>query len=368
MLTYVSRFLGDIVPGLESQIYEEYIRFSKQICLIVITEEISPDQHYKNLSHVKVPRISVPKIRGLFKILSYVLATMRYKNKYDLVYVRTFSPPELIAGIIAKKILKKPLILLIPGSWMFIDNSLKTRIFKSIYHRAIISASTIIIYSNLITPEIENLLGKIDQSKIVIIKNAVDTVRFKPSSSHNNNTILYVGRINPLKRIEDIITAMPTIIKSNPDVKINIVGLIESKNYLQNLKNLALKLNCEKSINFLGPIPHDKIISYYTDSQVFVFMGRNEGIPRSILEAMACGKPVIAAPNSGIPDVIEDGINGFLVNNNQPNLLAEKIITLLNDKKYRENIGQSARKTIEEKFTWELFIEQIMKIFRDALV
>jgi glycosyltransferase involved in cell wall biosynthesis len=97
-------------------------------------------------------------------------------------------------------------------------------------------------------------------------------------------------------------------------------------------------------------------------------MGRNEGIPRSILEAMACGKPVIAAPNSGIPDVIEDGINGFLVNNNQPNLLAEKIVTLLNDEKYRENIGKSARKTIEEKFSWESFVEQITKLFRDALV
>jgi len=368
VLTYVSRFLGDNIPGLESQIYEEYIRLSKQISLIVITEEISTGQLYKNLSLVKVPRVAIPKIRGLFKIFSYSLATIKHRNNYDLTYVRTFSPPELIAGIIAKKILKKPLILLIPGSWMFVGNSFKTRIFRSIYHKAIISANTIIVYSKLITSEIENLVGKIDQSKIVIIKNAVDTTRFKPNSSQKNNTILYVGRIDPLKGIEDIIAAVPAITKSNPDVKVHIVGLIESKNYLHHLQDLTLKLNCEKSVNFVGPIPHDKIIPYYNDSQIFVFMGRNEGIPRSILEAMACGKPVIAAPNSGIPDVIKDGINGFLINNNQPNLLAEKIIMLLNDKKHRENIGLAARKTIEDKFTWESFVEQLTKLFRDDLV
>lgn len=362
VLTYVSRFVGDTVPGLEAQIYEEYLRLSQKIKLVVITEDASYNKINENLLIVKVRRIQIPKLRALFKIINYVISTIKQKNQYHIVYIRTFSPPELISGIIAKRILKKSLIVLIPGSWMFMGNSFKTRVFKKIYHNAINSADKIIIYSNLMSNEIEELIGKIDHSKIVIIRNAVDILKFKPTNNHDG-TLLYVGRINPLKGIEHIIKALPQIIKSYPKVKLNIVGLIESETYFRYLQKLATELKCINSVNFIGPIPHDKITSYYDDAEIFVFMGKNEGIPRSMLEAMACGKPIIAAPNSGIPDVIEDGVNGFLINYDT-NKIASKIIELLNDKTYCDRIGVNARKTIENRFRWDIFIEQLLDLFK----
>ena len=103
----------------------------------------------------------------------------------------------------------------------------------------------------------------------------------------------------------------------------------------------------------------EKIVEYYHRCKIFVFMGKNEGIPRSILEAMSCGKAIIAASNSGIPEAVIDGKNGFLVENTNSDILAKKIILLLNNDELRINFGIVGRSMIKNEFNWEQFIENL---------
>ena len=126
-------------------------------------------------------------------------------------------------------------------------------------------------------------------------------------------------------------------------------------------------MRCKNYVHFIGPIPNEKILKYYQSSSIFVLLGVGEGMPRSILEAMACGMPVISVPNAGIPDVIKSGENGYLVPNNCPKAIAEKIIILLNDHSKLSDMGLAARMSMKNEFTWNNFIEKLSNLFRSLL-
>ena len=362
ILTFVTRFMGDNIAGLESQIFEEFSKIAKIYPLIVIAEEAIPKD---DITIIQTNKISFPKIRGFNKILQYLFATIKSRKNFDLVYVRTFAISELISSYFAKKFLKKSLVILVPGSWIFINNKIQTKILRYFFKKNLILADKIIFYSQLMIPEIKLIVGNFDESKNVIIRNAVDHQKFTPSTSlYKKNKILYVGRIHTLKNIHDIINAIPLVKKKIPDVQLELVGLVESKEYLNSLNDQIEKLDCKNNVKFLGPIPHNKIQKYYDECSIFVLMGQNEGIPRSILEAMSSGKAVISAPNSGIPDVIKNNLNGILVENGNSEKLSDNIIKLLTDLEFRTKIQIAARKTIEDDFTWGLFINKLDNEFK----
>ena len=362
ILTFVSNFYYHGIAGLESQIYEEYVRLSEHNFMLVITENSDLNSN-NNLKIIKVSKISIPKFRGIFKILQYINSTFRNRKNFDIVYVRTFSPPELLSAIFAKNFLKKKVVFLIPGTWIFIGENFKKKIQRKIFQILTRDSDMLVLYSKLIIPEITSLIGPLDDSKITIIKNAVDSIKFSPMNLTEENSILYVGRIHPLKQIDDIIHAIALVNKVIPNVKLNIVGKIQSNEYFTFLNDLILKLDCKKNINFIGPIPNEKIVDFYHHAQIFILMGKNEGIPRSILEAMSCEKAVIAASNSGIPDVIQHNENGILVDDNNYEKLAKEIISLLQNDQKRKKLGTNARSTIINNFNWEIFVKKMNSIF-----
>ncbi len=362
LLTFVTNFSSHGIAGLESQIYEEYVRLSKQNSMIIITENTDVDSN-NNLKIIKVSKISIPKFRGIFKILQYVFSTLRNSKNFDTIYVRTFSPPELLSAIFAKKFLKKKVIFLIPGTWIFVGKNFKNKLQRKIFQTLSHNSDILILYSKLIIPEITSLIGPINESKISIIRNSIDALKFLPVKLSEENSLLYVGRIHPLKQIDDIIYAIALVNKVIPNVKLKIVGKVQSIEYYKFLNDLILKLGCKENIDFVGPIPNEKIVDFYNRAQIFILMGKNEGIPRSILEAMACEKAVIAAANSGIPDVIKHNENGILVENSKYEQLSQEIISLLQNDQKRKKLGVNARKTIIDDFNWNLFVKKMNSIF-----
>lgn len=362
VLTFVTRLKGLEVAGLESQIYEEYVRISKICDLIVISEDVQLVGN-ETFSSVKVPKISIPKIRGFLKIIFYILAAFREHKKYDIIYVRTYAPPELLASLFSRILLQKKLIVLIPGYWVFSGNSTRAKFLRCIMKKLLSKTDKIILYSSLMIANIEDLLGNLNRNKIQIIKSAIDVERFVPHKSTQENSLICVSRIHPLKGIDNIIRIIPPLKNIIPDIKLKLVGTIESNDYFQYLNRMIAENNCATNVDFCGPVPNEKIIDYYTSSKVFILLSKSEGIPRSLLEAMACGKAVIATPISGIPDVIENKVNGFLFNPDDKKLV-ETIIKLLMDDKYCNEIGLNARKTIESNFTWNQFIKNLELVFR----
>jgi glycosyltransferase involved in cell wall biosynthesis len=104
--------------------------------------------------------------------------------------------------------------------------------------------------------------------------------------------------------------------------------------------------------------------AYYSLMDVFVHPSLRDGMPNAVLEAMACGIPVIATPVGGVPDVIQDGKNGILTDINDPGILAAKMMDLLTDPDKRKTLGVNARESVLERFTPEKELEANLSVYR----
>lgn len=148
---------------------------------------------------------------------------------------------------------------------------------------------------------------------------------------HGNSrekNILFVGKLEANKGCESLIRAFNIVIENISDTALTLVGCgaDESK-----LRKLSESLKIDKNINFAGSIPSNEIAKYYLNSAVVVPSICMDNSPMVIYEALSFGKPVIATNRGGIPDLIKDGYNGFLVDANNSQEMADAIINILNE-------------------------------------
>ncbi|MDI3501049.1 MAG: hypothetical protein PWP22_820 [Thermoanaerobacter sp.] len=214
---------------------------------------------------------------------------------------------------------------------------------------------------------------KISEDKLVVIPNGVDTNRFKPMnvddlrekmSLTNEKIILSVGRIEKQKGYHLLIKLLPEILKTH-DVKLVIVG---TGSYLPNLKKLAVKLGVSDNVIFVGKVSDNELPKYYNLADVFAFPTlRIEGLPYVILEAMACGKPVVASRIGGIPTVIENGKEGLLVKPNDLENLKDKLLMLLEDEKMAKKLGKNAREKVVRKFSVDKMIDSTVRLYEEHI-
>jgi len=360
VLVFAESFLGEKSTDLDAHIFEEYSRLGKELSLTVITEKLPANNKIK-IHLIKVPKISKPMIlRTLIRIIGYSYATIKNRNEYDVVYTRSLGINFLISSIIAKRILKKKLVFLISESRKT-HTSFRGKFFRPFLKNVLLISDSIISSSKYLVQEIDEYLVKVDRTKLIIIHEAVDTTKFKPETQSNNeNILLTVARIDPVKGLENLINSVPLILKEITNIKLKIVGSIPNKNYFLKLKNQILELDCDKFIEFVGPIPHNELSKTYASSKIFVLTSKTEASSISTLEAMSCGIPVVVTKVGGMPSLVKDGINGFLVEPNNPKIVAEKIIELLNNDSLRKKMGTIARQTVEKDYGWDTFLDGLI--------
>jgi len=366
VLTFITSFAGLGSASLEAQISEEYVRLSRRLDkLIVVTERGKIEE---NIEIYKTHPIHIPKIYGLTKILLFSLAPLRRRKQIDCVYVRTFSPPELMALWTSRKLAGLPTVLLIAGTWLFEPKTIKNIIFRWILRRAVVASDRVILYSPHILKDVKRYASNLNENKIRYIHNAVDINRFKPREEPSDKNLLYVGRVNEKKGVGDLIHALSSLAQRFPSAKLLIIGSDPTGGaYIKQVKELAYKLGVDKNIIFVGSVPNREMPSYYQKASVFLFASHGgEGIPRSILEAMACGVPVVATEIAGIPEAVKEGVTGFLVSPRNPQSIAEKTATILGNQDLRAELGRNARQMIEKEFSWEKMISRIVAVFKEV--
>jgi len=211
----------------------------------------------------------------------------------------------------------------------------------------------------------------VDQAKINVIHCGIDPNEFQRTTPYRaSKHILCVARLVEKKGIRYLIEAMHHLRKKHPDIRLTIVGTgPEGKN----LKKLADSLRGKDRIRFLGNIPDNELISLYEKSSIFVLPcivaedGDRDGIPVALMEAMSMELPVISTPISGIPELIEDGENGLLVEPKNPVALAEAIEQLLGKPEACKRLGEQGRKTILEQFNIKKNVLSLKKFFQTQL-
>ncbi len=168
----------------------------------------------------------------------------------------------------------------------------------------------------------------------------------------------FVGRLEPVKGGEFLISAAVKVLERYPNVQFLIAG---EGSELSRLEAMVAEVGLSRRVRFLGFLARPGDIFQLLD--LYVLPSLDEGIPLSLLEAMAAEVPVVASSVGGVPEVIEDGINGLLVPPGETELLAEAICHALNDRAGGVQRIEAARKTIDEKFNILSWIESLQALY-----
>ena len=191
------------------------------------------------------------------------------------------------------------------------------------------------------------------KNKTVNIFNGVDiNQNFLPKNDYKlRNNILFVGRIAKEKNIDVLLKAFEITKTKLPNLKLTIVG---DGPVLSDLKKLAMKLNIENDVKFLGLIPQKELSGIYRDADIFCITSTAENQALVVLEAMASGLPILGVNKHGLSDLIENDKNGHLIKPGDAKFLSKFIIELIEDQNKRERFGRYSRKMAEKHDIWEI--------------
>lgn len=188
------------------------------------------------------------------------------------------------------------------------------------------------------------------RKKIRFYKHFVEIDRFVPIKppSERENIVGYAGRLTRKKGIINLVKAA-SLLRSCQDVKFIIIGDGELKEeILREIK--AQRLN--DRVEMIRWVPDEDFPLYLAKMKIFALPSYEEGVPITLLEAMACGTIVLATPVGGIPNVIKNGKTGFILKNNEPETIAEGIIRILNHS-HLDIIAKKARNLIEKEYNFK---------------
>lgn len=291
----------------------------------------------------------------------YYIFKITNKEKIDLIHAHWIIPSGLMS-IFVKLISRIPLIISVHGS----DISLiKYPFLKSIIKQILKNVDMCTVNSTATKDLTLNVIKS--NKRLKIIPMGVDLNIFKPKFkcadgvySKKRPTILTVGRLDKKKGMNYLIDAMPEIIRKFPKAKLVIVGDGPEKN---NITMLIKKLNLDKNVDLIGAVQNKNLPSFYQKADLFVLPSLNEGLGVVLLEAMACGTPVIGSNVGGITDIIINGENGFLTISENPQNLAEKIITVLSNNDLQKKFSENGFRTIKEKFSWDVITDEFLESY-----
>jgi phosphatidyl-myo-inositol dimannoside synthase len=177
----------------------------------------------------------------------------------------------------------------------------------------------------------------------------------RPAVFPNGRVILAVGRLAANERykgFDELLRVMPGVLSAAPDTHLVIVGDGDDRARLQ---HLCAELGLSSNTIFTGSLERDHLKACYHHCDVFALPSSGEGFGLVFLEAMAHGKPVIGGAHGGTPDVIEDGVTGYLVRQDDGHQLQTRLRQLLTNESARLEMGHSARGRVLRDFTFDRF-------------
>jgi len=195
--------------------------------------------------------------------------------------------------------------------------------------------------------------------KISIVHQHVNIALFKKTKEMATRIyqVGYIGRFSKEKGILDFVRSLPLVLKDK-ESKALIVG---EGNLKEQIIEILTINNIKAKVELRGWIENKGMPDYLNDVKLLIVPSFIEGVPVIVLEAMACGTPVLATPVGSIPDVIKDGETGFIMENNSPECIAQNIIRALNHPNLEE-ITRNARALVEREYTYEAAVERYRNI------
>lgn len=309
---------------------------------------------------------------GIKNLITYMKIIQEVKKKISDIKPDILHGHYLIdCGFIGAMSKFHPYISFALGSDVLFDPEIS--FIKKLVYKFVIKKSDIIhcvsefmrekIISNCKNPE-----------KVELVFPYVDLEVFKPQEKDieilnlykltKKNLIIISNRtLEPLYNVECLIETLPQIINDYPNIRYLILGDGPSK---KSLEQMATSLGVKNYVYFIGFIPHQELAQYLNVADIYVSTSLSDGASVSLLEAMACGKPVVVTDIPGNREWVEEGKNGFLFPMKNSNKLAGKLKLLVDNKKLRDEIKPTNCNLIKKKANINNSMRQISKIYMKA--
>lgn len=322
----------------------------------------------------------------ILRFYTYLLAPLLYffgffallrilaKEKFDIISCHWILPNGFIAYL-ASRFIKVPYTVSLAGSDVYIAN--KNFLFSFMARICARKASAICADSPRYADELRRTgvkLGKVNIinypvniSKVKVSPKGIQNLRKKLELPKDAIILLAVGRLIYKKGFDYLLKALPTLVRKNRNIILLIVG---DGDLRRRLEELTLKLGLENHVRFVGSVQRGEIFSYYNLADVFVMpsieddYGNIDDRPVALLEAIACGKPVIATNFPGNALSIKEGESGFLVPQKDVKSLEYAIISLIESKDLRISMGRKASELANKDFGIKTIGEKYSAIFR----
>jgi glycosyltransferase involved in cell wall biosynthesis len=340
------------------------------------------------VSVYRIPPVGTGRFTRWFMLFWSLLALAKTRSQYDVVYVSGFKSLGLSA-VLAAKLLRKRCILKADSngemSGEFFAAGLKkfgltptsiiVRILLSGRNKILRGANYFVAITTGIAEELKS--EGVDPSSIALISNGIDTDRFSPITAFEKQSlrqtlviprkgiiITYAGRLVSYKGLPLLLRVAEVIQSEFDHVGFVLIGSggFDMHNCEDELKKFVKAKGLEESIYFAGEV--DNVHEYLQASDIFVLPSEEDAFPLALVEAMACGLPVISTPVGGIKEIITDRQNGLLVQARDFQQLYQVISGLIRDPTLSASLGTAAVQTVQERYSAGIIIQKYCELFR----
>ena len=357
----------------------------------VVTRRSSPDfEKVEQDGPVSVYRVG-PVGRQHYKKWGLLLSTLptlwQLRREYDLIYVSGFRllgiPAVLSSALLGKRsVLKADSLGEMSGEFFsaglnmvhLSPRSIVFRPFLAMRNWLLRKADAFVAISSELDRELQD--HGVDPDKISVIPNSVDTDRFRPVSPEEKirlrqqlnlpkeaTIIIYTGRLVSYKGLPLLLRVWREIRKDHSDVYLLLVGTggLDIHNCENELREYVSTHGLDTSVHFAGAVHN--VNEYLQAADIFVFPTEREAFGISVIEAMACGLPVIATRVGGVRDIIHHNQDGVLIDTGNSKQLEQALELLFENATYAAKIGVAARKTTVSRYANSHILDAYIDLF-----
>ncbi len=354
---------------------QEFKQFGVDSSVIAVSPIYHPRRHSSSSAAadwVRYPQ--VPGTLGLssagYLLYARLLGRIRQLHSVkpiDVIHAHAALPCGHAAALLSKR-LNIPFVVTVHGLDVFNTCSLgglpaawRRKVSVDVYR----AARTVICVSGRVQRIMES--GMPDGIQSAVVHNGVNPSLFSPNPSEAGKLapeILVVGDLLPSKGHELVLRAVGSLMPSCPQLRCRIVGEGPLR---ARLEGLVRDLGIGQQVQFVGRLSRSEVAEAMRRCSVFVLPSRSEALGCVYLEAMSCGKPVMACRGQGIDEVIEHGKNGWLIPADGLEELVQGLSSLLASPEMRMRIGTAARQTILEKLTLSHQAQRLAAVYRQTI-
>jgi glycosyltransferase involved in cell wall biosynthesis len=213
------------------------------------------------------------------------------------------------------------------------------------------------------------LAGFARHPRVHVVHNAVDLSAFAPARAGRaargeggDRVVLTMGRLSAPKGTYDLLEAIPLITEAVPQARFVLAG----DGAVEDVRRRVDRMGLAGIVRTPGWVSGEARLRQISDCDVFALPSRYEGMPMAILEAMAMGKPIVSTRVGAIPEVVQDGVNGYLVAPGDVRALADRVALLLRDAAQCEELGRRARQRVEESFSTAAVMDALLAVYESV--